>query len=346
MYLKNIVQNCLINLNEERTIYSSYHIIKGRKSVQTAQDIQVYQLTKYFKLLPELTEKEFSAVIQRLIQEKIIKVRDEKGWYDLYEQESKPDKLYFNSYAYSEVTQIFMNRLLLLVQALLNYQVNNSKYIPVIDELGVKSFVRNYFRRRKKYLIQDKRSFHKELNQGLEQCDPLHSYLFVQRFTGANHIGKSMHQLAFEANLTKIDLKLILVSLTQRLIYLSLNSPDKYPRLNDLLSDLIHKPKLTKSAQITYERLNRSNDLEWIADQRRLKLSTIYDHVIEITLKDPLFSIRPFIDEYLEDKIKQTIKRKQTYKLKEIKTHLPEEVSYFQIRLVLSRLNRSEDIGT
>lgn len=345
MCLKNIIQNCLINLNEERTIYSSYHILKGRKSVQTAQDSQIYNLEKYFKIFPDLTEEEFYRTIQLLIQEKVIEVQDKKGWYKLNRAEKKTIKLYFNGYAYSEITQTFRNRLLLLIQALLNYQVNNASYVPVIDDLDARKYVRAYFKRRKEFLLIDKDSFYREISQALEHVNPLHSYIYVQRFTGAKLIGKSLHQLADEFNLSKVTIQLILTSLNQKLIFLGVNHPDHYPRLNEVIIDLIHKPKLTKSAQATYEWLKRSNDLEWIAHQRQLKLSTIYDHIIEIALKDKVFSIRPFVNEELEDEIKETIKDNRTYRLKEIKNILPKEVTYFQIRLVLSTLNRREDIG-
>jgi uncharacterized protein YpbB len=57
--IENILLYCLKQLNGERTIYSIYHLLNGKKSSQTLQDAHLFSLKRYFGILESLTRESF-----------------------------------------------------------------------------------------------------------------------------------------------------------------------------------------------------------------------------------------------------------------------------------------------
>src|SRR5699024_3524337 len=102
--------------------------------------------------------------------------------------------------------------------------------------------------------------------------------------------------------------------------------------------------QMSLSTRKTLQMIHSGHDLETISNLRNLKLSTIHDHIVEIALMDPSFSISPYISAKMQDRILSIVQKHQTKRLKEIKNYLQQEipeteVTYFQIRLTLSRFD-------
>ncbi|WP_407697167.1 helix-turn-helix domain-containing protein [Schinkia azotoformans] len=75
-----------------------------------------------------------------------------------------------------------------------------------------------------------------------------------------------------------------------------------------------------------------------IAIIRNLKESTIEDHIVEIASELKSFNIEPFVSNDLQGKIIESFQTLRTKRLKPIRSSLNDTVSYFQIRLVLGRM--------
>ena len=56
-FLQTIILFCLQKINGERTIYSIYHLLKGKKSSQTIQDTHLFHLQSLFQTEYELESK-------------------------------------------------------------------------------------------------------------------------------------------------------------------------------------------------------------------------------------------------------------------------------------------------
>ena len=57
-YIESIILNCLKQLNGERTIYSIYHLLKGKKTSQTIQDAHLFEITHYFGVYQWFTRED------------------------------------------------------------------------------------------------------------------------------------------------------------------------------------------------------------------------------------------------------------------------------------------------
>lgn len=76
--------------------------------------------------------------------------------------------------------------------------------------------------------------------------------------------------------------------------------------------------------------------LDAIIHTRRLKQSTIEDHLVELALHLPRFAIDEYVTPEKQQQIRKAIMAANTKQLREIRKYAP-ETSYFEIRLVLAK---------
>ncbi len=69
-------------LNNERTISAAYHILRGKRSGQTIQDIGLFQLHPYFGLLAKLPRPTFDNAVKLFSQYSWLDIQ-ESGHYSL-----------------------------------------------------------------------------------------------------------------------------------------------------------------------------------------------------------------------------------------------------------------------
>src|SRR5690606_37294425 len=114
------------------------------------------------------------------------------------------------------------------------------------------------------------------------------------------------------------------------------NEQEKFSLLHTLIEN--RQMMLTSSSEQTFQLLNQGYSIDEIAKIRRLKRSTVEDHLVEITLKDSSFSIDTYVSTDVQRKILDVTYNNKERKLSVIKQRVP-EAEYFEIRLVLSKFS-------
>ena len=114
------------------------------------------------------------------------------------------------------------------------------------------------------------------------------------------------------------------------------NKSHQFPILSALI-----EPSKKKDSYTIYRKNNgitaaRVSDFRCHA-LRQLKKGTIEDHIVELALKIPNFSIEPYVTKEKQVKIKQAAKQSKTKQLKVIRHMMEQDVSYFEIRLVIAK---------
>ena len=134
-YIEIIMLYCVKQLNGERTIYSIYHLLNGKKSSQTIQDAHLFSLKNYFRILEPLTRDTFDIVFKRLLDKKWVEPCGEQT-YRLsssglaYLQKFSPAK-YINGWKYHHISTLVWERLSLLTQVTSNLTFQETRYIPI-----------------------------------------------------------------------------------------------------------------------------------------------------------------------------------------------------------------------
>ena len=67
MSFDSILLTIFQRLHGERSAQGVYHILRGKQSGQTLQDVEYYQVKSYYALLPHLTASEFQQALERML---------------------------------------------------------------------------------------------------------------------------------------------------------------------------------------------------------------------------------------------------------------------------------------
>ncbi|HLQ84294.1 MAG TPA: helix-turn-helix domain-containing protein [Pseudogracilibacillus sp.] len=340
-----ILKSCK-KIKNERTIYSVYHLFNGRSSIQTLQDAHLYKLSHLYGIYKNLTVKEFNEIILKLENKNLLKKYDDNNRFIItdngIELTSVPIPLYFNGIVYEQYATKFNQRLLLFVQVWTNSNKENSNYIPVIDDFKTENFIKKLYLNRKSEVKLDLNKLFLELSHIFETINEHQRDFYIDRLSGYRNYGLSIQQLASKYKTDLHTINLYLESTNHIIIKNVLKKPKEYTILNLLLMDLLDENRLTKSARDTYQLFKQGYDLNDISIKRQLKLSTIYDHLVEIALYDQSFPINKFVRYKTQSEIIAYVNKQKTYKLKDIKENVSKEITYFQIRLVLSMMSNKE----
>jgi len=349
-YLSVTILFCIDRFCGERSLSAVYNVLAGKKSTQITQDIMWYNLEFLYKTFPHLTEENFEIITRTLQEKQLIKVED-KGTTitslgkKILDQNLKENPMpkYLNGWRFHKVAPIFWSRLSLAVQVLSNWAYGETKFFPVERNIVIQEQIRTWLKRKNpnKDKAELVNQFHAELFHLLKKAekDQISPDCFVYKLTGFHSPGMTDHQLAQHLGM---DEDYFLLSFQQILHYILdtiwKNQRD-FPLLWSLIPDLSFSLNLSRSATMTYNLWQEGRSMEEIARIRQIKRNTVQDHIVEIALVDPDFSIDPFVDRKVQRKIMQAVKSLNTKKLRRIKDVVP-EAEYFEIRLVLSKYSQ------
>lgn len=348
--LKGLIVKNSLHIQEQRTKNAIFHLLYGKRSIQTVQDAHLFQLGSYYGLLPMLTKQNYEIMMQKYITKGLLKqtyidgqkyiIPTLKGKHWLNKYKAQIPLHYFNGLRYFKIDYMFLERLMLLIQVLTNRHMNNSSFIPVINRTSIINWVKQMY----PYFKQDIQTclyqLYDDLYALLSRLQDKEASLFLDRLTGYKHYGMSIHQLANKYNMSTLNIKLYLRAITHRMLRFIKEEVVKTRILSILTKDLPSYNFMTKSAQLTYNLLQKQYSVHEIARLRQLKMSTINDHMIEIAWYDPHFPVHAFIEPSDIDKVEHAIKKTHSLQLKTIKDAVGDELTYFQIRLALTRAKK------
>lgn len=346
-----ILLYCLKQLNGERTIYSIYHLLQGKKSAQTIQDIHLFQLGIFFHTDTALTRGALEEQAKGLHQSGMIReiaeqhfILTERGAALLQQcLKAWPISSYLNGWKFERKDTLLWERLSLTVQVLSHLQKRETKYLPVQRKpetlLWVKDFMKTS-RLGRKELAQ---VLYRELTSCLERGKGLDPSLLVIRLSGFRQVGLTEEQVAKALEMDQTYYHYQFLSMLHFLIDEVGQKQQEYPLLSSFLGQ-ISSDRLTQSTEKTFSLLKQGYTLDDIINIRRLKKSTIEDHVAELALNIPEFSIDPYVTQEKQVQIEQAIQTVKTKQLREIR-NFATEASYFEIRLVLAKRGVDRAIG-
>lgn len=335
MFFKQQLLHIIQKYDGQRTVFSAYHLLKGKKSGQTIQDVGLFDLHPYFNLMPKLTKEIYLEQIDFLLKNQLIVIDTQQMIAVTTKNEHAVS--YFDGWHLRGGEHLFFMRLQLIVQTISNDLREENKFLPIIRDDQVQLFVRNYLKwiHFKKEHVQQQ--FINELMSGIDKMETTEEVknLLVYRLTGYGTVGWTWQQLAEQLKIEVIDVQLAYI----HGLHLFIQTIEKgaYPLLMPILQGVRLQTVLTESTQKTANLFKQGYSLEQIAHRRRLKVSTIEDHIAELAMIDPNFDSSSFLSESLKKEIKDVIRMNGSKKLKPIKEQIP-QASYFQIRLVLAMM--------
>lgn len=338
--LENIILYCLKQLNGERTIYSIYHLLNGKKSSQTIQDAHLYSLKRFFRIIEPFRRESFDLIIQRIHEKGWIRPNGDQQFLltplGVLHLKNHPLPCYLQGWEYHNLSNPFWERLSLLVQVTSNLVYQESRYIPIQKNKDTHLWIKVFVKKFKHSRNELGKMLFLELIDVFDTSPGINPDVMVYRLTGYRQIGLTTGQNAKMLNMEKLDYHIEFMNIIHFFIQTIQVDSGRYPLLSSIFQGISKNDSLTISARKTWELLKKGFSIDEIVKLRHLKQSTIEDHLVEFALNIDDFSIETYVDKELQDKIMNLSFQLQTRQLKIIRNHLT-QASYFQIRLVLAK---------
>lgn len=179
----------------------------------------------------------------------------------------------------------FKERLLLMIQVVSEFSYGNRRYYPLQVSQDNLQFVRSWFRwfKQNNYTVE---AFQSELETYLSHLgDDQLALMLAQRFVGHDTVGETTEQLALQlerpaSQIAEIqdDLMLGMIPVIQA---------NEASVLYPILSGLVINP-LSESAYQTLTEIKRGLTFDQIIRARRLKESTVREHMLEAAILLPI----------------------------------------------------------
>src|SRR5690625_3389836 len=139
-------------MKEERTIYSIFYLLKGKRSIQTVQDAHLFNLTSYYGIYKKISLHEYDVILQNLLDEQKINYNDTTHTYfitkkdESYIREDNNSQVFFSGMKYNNVARSFYKRLILFIQMYAIMKRVNQRYMPIIEDIQTVNIINNLYR--------------------------------------------------------------------------------------------------------------------------------------------------------------------------------------------------------
>jgi uncharacterized protein YpbB len=337
-----LVLDVLQKINGSRRASGVYYILTGKKTSQSLSDSQWFGIERYYSALKGMTSAQFHSVLESMQKQCLIEKKEENLFLITQKGKSQLEGHHFvfleklNGVKYAAIEQTCWQVIALYTQAISNSVYSNTHYSPVVRSRDAIAQVKAFYPKSERERNERSVSLYSEFYRILRDADPISAEVFVMKLSGFDRIGLTFEQLAAEMDITKLECILRFKSVLHHLFRQASESSEAFPIVSKLIGKNMDKPPLTFSAMQTYELLKNNKTVSDIIKIRRLKESTLEDHLVEIARVIPEFSIHPYISDMDYKEVLLFFQSTQEQKLKPIKDAFP-HLSYLQIRLVLAK---------
>ncbi|MBY0222680.1 helix-turn-helix domain-containing protein [Mammaliicoccus sciuri] len=336
MVFISILLTMFQRLHGERSAQGVYHILRGKRSGQTLQDVENYQLKPFYSLFPNLSTDGYRRQIERLIAEGLIRIENQVVYVT---DKGRKNMLHapwrFNGWEYRGGEREFVKRLALTVQTLSYIRTGQTMFAPIQKELHIQQFVKEFLRRQTVSVDELAKRVHKELVQILSEANltDLQRTILSYRLTGVQLTAYTWEQIAEALNSPVTSVQIYFLE-SLHIVLDFIEEHEDMPLVKSLAVGCRVENYLTQSAERSRKLVQQGYSIEQIASLRNLKLSTIEDHMVEMAANVKTFPYEEFVTAEQIQKVWQQIDRLQTKRLRVLKERCA-ELSYFQLRLII-----------
>ncbi|MGM0217222.1 helix-turn-helix domain-containing protein [Enterococcus sp. AZ126] len=317
-----------------------YHLLKGKRTSSVLLYGFLYDNLPFFHLFPEITEKQFNDLLASLVKEKLL-LQTLDGEVQITESgkqtiEHEMDHFFWiNNYRFGKTDEIIWRLLQFTVQVVSNLSYANKQYVPLEQSPLFQKQVKMYIKSMPKAQLIE--TVKKEWTQIFSQLTNEEACHFAQQFSGYQKIGKTSFQLIGDQKKTLKGYLLKKEKLHHLLATIYLMPESSF--LRQLILPLF-KQNENKSMNETVLYLKMQLSIEELALKRRVKISTIKDHLMEFALTEE-FPFEQFISNETSEYLKDYKKPYQDWEYRVAKQSNP-ELDYFEFRLYQIQKIRAE----
>lgn len=278
-----------LDAKQPRRLRVIENILLGKRSVSTLYWGMRYQLLDWLGYDKTVTREQMNQAVATLVTNHLITVNElaatvtadgEQRLADLRLSRYQPQAL---AVRLTVDVPIFWQRFMLAVQVVSEASYQNNHYYPLQVNWAVKQFVKTWYRDYKASTLPA--MLNQFLGQYLITLTEEEATLFANLLVGHQMPGKTRQQIEQQTGRPVEQLQLMQIDLTCRLVQ-QIQMTD-VPALHSLLAGLNTQP-VSDSAIETVTAFSKGESLDQIAKRRRLKTSTVREHMLETAIFLPV----------------------------------------------------------
>lgn len=327
-----------------------YHILKGKKTASILYSAEKYQLTHFFSLFPKLDRLKFNKSIEKIVHLNYLLLSKEKNVYFLSDEGKNRWLEFFSTHYYPKQLNYlqdgpalinFWRTLQLVTQVLSEIRYKNKNYIPIEKDWEKQLWLKQWLKNNEQSKQQLAMEFGQEWILIFGKLPLLNADIIAANLSGHENTGKTQKQLARTYKKESVEIHLIVLDSLALIGLMIENEAEKVPLFYTIYKEmLLTYEGTTKSALLTKQYLLNGYSLEDAAKYRQLKSSTVNEHIIEISIMDPLFDLTTVLPSNKLTEIKQLLKETPAITYQEIIEKKP-EIQFLWYRL--AQIERSRD---
>jgi uncharacterized protein YpbB len=278
----------LLSAQQDRRIRVIENLLRGKKTVSTLYWGQRYRLLPLLNLDKHLQRGGLDDAIQEL---------QHRGWATVDGDQATvrltaagEQQLAQRAYYRPVTTDQWVNldlvaarqRLLLAVQVTSQFAHSTARYYPLATDQETRRAVRQWFHRRKSPTLAPQLGA--ALTHSLQQLPGQTAGVVTDQFTGFGQPGLTSEQVAAAHQWTVWEVHLMQID---GVVQIAQDARQTDHPLHDLLGPLWQVP-ISRSAQATLTAVEAGGDLTRVAAIRKIKLSTVREHLLEAAIMLPL----------------------------------------------------------
>ncbi|MGX6961136.1 helix-turn-helix domain-containing protein [Vagococcus xieshaowenii] len=320
-----------------------YQLLKGKRTISIISYGYLYDSLPYFAIFPEFQEYQFNQIIKRLLRnqlllesnDKVVITRSGKSYLEQHQMNVPTSTI--NGFKYSRNDELFKSVLLLVIQVSSELSFHNKHYLPIelngFRQMLVKKWLAMQLEKQSKTALVQSLSI--ELTTVLDWLveDSLESSLFFSQISGHGLTGKTLAQLSDELNMSPLE-ALLIDRNSYHFIMGKLNMKET-PLLASVYQLIYHYPYNQSAAQ-SYALYKEIRDVNEVMHRRRIKQSTLDEHLLEFAIIDEAFPFEDFLYEELYDELlhlNELFPNEKEWVFQVIEKNAQVPLTYFEMRL-------------
>ncbi len=342
------ILNCF-NSNNSMRVSTLYHLLKGKKTASILSYGYFYNVLEYFYLFPKLKEENYMEMIGQLKKENyLVDVEEgavqisQKGLKMINEEVSFPNIEYLNQLRYYKWDMKFWQRLIFTTQVLSEKSHKERNYLPIENSLYRQQQLKRWLNLQSENIITE---FYEEWLLLTEYLSVQQQTYIFKQLVGHDHIGDTLQQIAEEHDVEIIFAYLEFKNILHQLIFLIEQNQGEFPVFFDIIQ--IEKGLLKEeSSLITQEMFIKNKSIKEVSMMRKLKESTIVDHLIEIYVLQPGQDNLPLISENKMKQLREYREEKSDFRkwvYKEVSLTVP-NLTFYEFKMFQFILIEQEKI--
>lgn len=326
-----------------------YHLLKGKRTSSVLSFGYFYDTLPYFALFPKIDEHSYNQTINYLMKNNFLEDKNEgmavitADGINLTETTEFPNLNSLNQLSFYKWDNQYFERVLFTTQVLSEKVHQNNHYQPIETNLFKQQQLKRWLKKQKNDVSFN---FYQEWTNLLQVLPKSAHELILGQLVGNEIRGATLTQLSEKFQQDVLFSYLEFKNYWHLLIQCILDDKENYPLFFSLLMDevgLVKEDSYRQTSKLFYE----GASIEKITEIRRLKASTVTDHLIEDYIVTQEETKIPNFSEEIKAKFDLLINQKSDFRqwrFNEAILFIP-QLSFYEFKFFQFYLIKEEQIN-